>query len=115
MEYVSIPIPTALFAEIYNRYGEETGKYIARYLESLIKDNQPKPSGAASIQHFMRPGPGTITGRVWEIADEIYEETGEMNREAVVTACMEEGIKMNTASTQYSHWKNAIKETGGAE
>lgn len=30
-----------------------------------------------------------------------------MNREAVVTACMNEDIKMNTASTQYSHWKKS--------
>ena len=114
MEYVSIPIPAALFAEIYNRHGEKTGEVIEECLQNLVMDAQSHSAGSPSTQHFMRPGPNTITGRVWEIADEIYEKTGEMNREAVVTKCMEEGIKMNTGSTQYSHWKNAVTESGGA-
>jgi hypothetical protein len=113
MEHVSIPIPVALFIEIYNQHGNKTGEQIEKCLQTLAVDYPAESSGPPSSQHSMRPGPGTITGRVWEIADEIYEKTGEMNREAVVTECMEEGIKMNTASTQYSHWKNAMQETHG--
>jgi hypothetical protein len=83
-------------------------------LEQLLSQAQATSIGTvASTQHFMRPGQGTITGRVWEIADQLYADTGEMNREAVVTACMEEGIKLNTASTQFSQWKNAVIESGG--
>jgi hypothetical protein len=44
---------------------------------------------------------------VWEIADRILKETGTANREAVTKACMQEGININTASTQYSYWRKA--------
>ena len=114
MESVGVQIPAELFAALYNRYREDTGNTINRCLNELLDEDRAATPIRASTQHFMRPGRGTITGRVWEIADELYAKTGEMNREAVVTACMEEGIKMNTASTQYSHWKNAVTESGNA-
>ena len=107
METVSIQLPAELYTTIYSRHGASTSKAIEECLQSLVSERKPEPR-ATDIDHFMRPGEGTITGRVWEIADELYKELGEVSREAVVTKCMEEGINMNTASTQYSHWMNSV-------
>ena len=109
METVSIQIPAELYTAIYARYAETTSEAINKCLQTLLDDNESQ-SASTSVEHFMRPGKGTITGRVWEIADQLLQETGEMDRAAVVTACIEEGLNMNTANTQYTHWKNAIKE-----
>lgn len=109
METVSIQIPAELYTAIYSRYADATSTTITECLQSLLVDNESQ-SVATGVEHFMRPGKGTITGRVWEIADQLLQETGEMDRTAVVTACINEGINMNTASTQFSHWKNATEE-----
>ena len=110
METVSIQIPAELYTTIYSKHGASTSKAIEECLQSLLIESEPEPK-TTDFDLFMRPGEGTITGRVWEIADEIYEETGKISREAVVTKCMEEGINMNTASTQYSHWMNSVLES----
>ena len=53
-----------------------------------------------------RPGPGTRTGRVWEIADEITRETGRRAaRSEVVERFMVEDGNPSTASTQFQYWK----------
>lgn len=106
METVLIQIPAELYTTIYARHGEETSNAITECLQSLLDDNESQ-SGTTGVEHFMRPGKDTITGRVWDIADQLLQETGEMDRAAVVTACIKEGLNMNTANTQYSHWKNA--------
>ena len=110
METVSIQIAAELYTAIYTQHKDSTSEVIAECLRSLLDDSQPDSSSSdVGVEHFMRPGKGTITGRVWEIADQLLNETGEMDRNAVVKACMEENINMNTASTQYSHWKNATQ------
>lgn len=53
-----------------------------------------------------RPASGTVTGRVWDIADEITRATGRpATRAAVVKQAQAEGGNYNTASTQYHHWR----------
>lgn len=53
-----------------------------------------------------RPGPGTRTGRVWEIADEITRETGRRaTRSEVVERFVVEDGNPSTASTQFQYWK----------
>ena len=57
-----------------------------------------------------RPAPGSLTGRVWEIADEIYAAEGRLPRgREVVDAYLGEDPSRNsgTGFTQYSHWKKA--------
>lgn len=108
METVLIQIPAELYTAIYARHTESTSVAITECLQSLLDDNESQ-SASTGVEHFMRPGEGTKTGRVWEIADQLLKETGEMDRTTVVTACIDEGINMNTASTQYSHWKKATK------
>jgi len=108
MDTVGVQIPAALYAAIYTRYGEQTGNVINDCLKRLVDpDISDSPSRTTVTGQYTRPGEGTITGRVWEIADRLYRETGEANRVAVVTACVEEMININTANTQYSHWKAA--------
>ena len=58
-----------------------------------------------------RPRPGTRTGRVWEIADEITREKGRRaERREVVERYVAENGKRNTASTQFQYWKKHHEE-----
>ena len=55
---------------------------------------------------YARPRPGTRTGRVWEVADEITRETGQRaSRREVVDRIVTENGNRGTAYTQYHHWK----------
>ena len=58
-----------------------------------------------------RPQPATLTGRVWEIADEITRERGRRaERREVIERCVAEDGNRNTASTQYQRWKKQYDE-----
>ena len=108
METVSVQIPAALYSAIYAKHEEETGSAINDCLSQLLGSTGPDlHSAREGSPQYPRPGNGTITGRVWGIADKLEHETGRASREAVVTTCISEGININTASTQFSHWRNA--------
>ena len=56
------------------------------------------------------PGAGSKTGRVWEIADEIWLAAGKPSdtkgiRKQIIEACEAQGINGSTASVQYGKWK----------
>jgi len=58
-----------------------------------------------------RPHSGTLTGRVWEIADEITREKGRRaERREVIERYVAENGNRNTAGTQYQYWKNHREE-----
>lgn len=59
---------------------------------------------------YSRPRPGTKTGRVWEVADEITRERGRRasRREVLDRIEAEEGNR-DTANTQYQHWKSSYE------
>jgi bifunctional DNA-binding transcriptional regulator/antitoxin component of YhaV-PrlF toxin-antitoxin module len=61
-----------------------------------------------------RPQTGSVTARVWEIADELKRRTGRLpgGRE-VADAFVAEGGNAGTAFTQYSRWKKAQLSKGG--
>lgn len=62
-----------------------------------------------------RPGPGTRTGRVWEIADEISRETGHRaGRREVVDRFVAEGGNPATANTQYQLWRTSHASASGS-
>jgi hypothetical protein len=108
METISVQLSAALYTSIYVRYGEETSATINACLARLLDvEESPQTDVEAATLQYPRPGAGTKTGRVWEIADRIRIETGTVDREVVVRACMLEGININTASTQFSHWRKA--------
>lgn len=99
MQTISIQIPASLFFEIYKAHGQQTEQRIMQALTSLPNIN------ATNFQaQSQRPKADTITGRVWEIADKLKSENGFTNRNDVVQRCIAEGINMNTANTQFSHW-----------
>ena len=52
-----------------------------------------------------RPGPDTITGRVWAIADRVFRDPTRGSRKKVIEASVAEGIRLNTASTAFHLWK----------
>lgn len=53
-----------------------------------------------------RPKPGTATGRVWEIADELSEAAGTpAPRGEVLKAFEAEGGNAATGATQYGRWR----------
>lgn len=61
---------------------------------------------------YSRPRPGTRTGRVWEVADEITRDTGRRaSRREVVERIVTESGNRGTASTQYQHWKTSYDAT----
>lgn len=52
------------------------------------------------------------TKRVWDLADHITGQTGRLaKRKEVIEAIVAEGGNLNTASTQYHHWKTAQKQS----
>ena len=58
-----------------------------------------------------RPQPGTLTGRVWELADEITREKGRRaERREVIERYVAENGNRNTAGTQYQYWKKHYDE-----
>jgi len=53
-----------------------------------------------------RPKPGTKTGRIWEIADELSAQLGHpVPRRKVLEAAINEGMNPATAATQYGRWR----------
>ena len=109
METIGVQVPASLYASIYRRYGEGTTNAITAKLSDLIDDETAVagPRVSSGKGQYPRPSSGTITGRVWDIADQVQRQSGNAEREAVIKACMEEGINLNTASTQFSYWKKA--------
>tara|TARA_R100001039_G_C1839038_1_gene100530 strand:- start:1245 stop:1568 length:324 start_codon:yes stop_codon:yes gene_type:complete len=106
MDNISIQIPAALFCALYERFGQHTENQIVSCLQDLAGSTASLTSSSS-----LRPKLGTITGRVWEIADRIKANDGNAQRNAVVQASIEEGINMNTANTQYSHWAKENQRT----
>lgn len=65
-----------------------------------------KPRHAEGLSVAYRPNPGTATGRVWEIADEITALKGRRaSRKEVMDKFQAEGGNQNTAHTQFYLWK----------
>jgi hypothetical protein len=101
METVNVAIPAELYVTLYQEHQENTSVFI----EMLLRDSCSADMTPTVAKRSFRPGNGTITGRVWEIADEINAKKGSASRDEVVKACISDGLNMNTASTQYSAWK----------
>lgn len=56
---------------------------------------------------YRRPKPGTKTGRVWNIADEITrEKCRPAKRREVIERFTAENGNANTANTQYQYWRD---------
>lgn len=80
------------------------------FLYSAIDFNNLDKNMTNSIAYqpviYHRPAPGTKTGRVWEIADELTREKGRRaSRQEVIAHYRAENGNSNTAHTQYQYWK----------
>lgn len=66
-----------------------------------------RPASALPQQNGVtRPSAGSITERVWELADELQAALGKVpSRSEVIAKGLSEGINENTLQTQYSHWR----------
>jgi bifunctional DNA-binding transcriptional regulator/antitoxin component of YhaV-PrlF toxin-antitoxin module len=59
-----------------------------------------------------RPAPGSLTGRVWEIAEALTKRRGRLaERAEVIREFVAEGGNENTASTQFHYWKKSRAQT----
>lgn len=108
MEQVAVTIPARIYVTLYEHYGDQTSALIASWIEERAQSlGNGLAHDAGQQLRYPRPGSGTKTGRVWEIADAIEHEKGSASREDVIRACLHEGLNVNTASTQYSYWKSS--------
>ena len=74
--------------------------------EATTEEQQDEKPVRPTQNGVTRPAPGTKTGRVWEIADELSAEKGEPAGRAEVLAAYEaEGGNSATGATQYGRWK----------
>lgn len=61
-----------------------------------------RPAGGGAQLGGAAPVRGA-TAKVWEIADGV----GKADRNAIIAACVAQGVNPSTAATQYSKWKKA--------
>lgn len=65
-----------------------------------------------------RPKPGTVTGRVWDIADEVAAAMPDADHKAqraeIIRRAVAEGINLATVQVQYSKWRGSKNLTAGA-
>lgn len=85
---------------------------LAQYDEhkAMRENREPRAPRESSPSTYVPPAGGSKTGRVWEIAEPIYQAAADKTnwkeiRKAVVAACEAEGINSSTASVQYGKWK----------
>ena len=70
-----------------------------------MEEIMQNPSASGDVGRG-RPGAGTLTGKVWELADEITREKGRLAKVGEVRErYVAEGGKPHTADTQYYRWK----------
>lgn len=75
-----------------------------------VKQTPPPPTVTPN-KEVNRPKAGTATGRVWDIADKVYEQYPDVPvkelRQRIIAACVDKGINASTAQTQYSRWRGS--------
>ena len=77
-----------------------------RYDEAMKSRVPARPEELEVTSDAERPLPGTLTGQVWDIADEITREKGRCaERSEVVDRFAAQGGNRGTASTTYYRWK----------
>lgn len=70
---------------------------------------EKKPAATSENNGPTRPKAGTATGKVWDVADALYNETGEIpDRKTLIAKCEEQGVKAATVGVQFGKWKKAL-------
>jgi hypothetical protein len=72
----------------------------------MSEANEVKEPKVKDIQNGVtRPGAGTTTARIWEIADMVSAQSGAPAKRGEVLKIAEaEGLNLTTAATQFGHW-----------
>ncbi len=77
--------------------------------ETVEQESKPRKRSDSPSKPITRPKEGSMTGKVWDIADQLHTEKGEIPpRQDVIALCTEQGINASTASTQYGKWKKVL-------
>ncbi|QBQ71141.1 hypothetical protein S0112_001 [Shewanella phage S0112] len=76
----------------------------------MTKETENKPAKEPKVKDIQngvpRPGAGTKTGRIWEIADALSAELKKpVGRKLVLEQAAKEDINAATAATQYGRWR----------
>lgn len=83
--------------------------------ESAPADGQSAAAPAAKKEKDPtgRPGEGTQTRKVWDIADSLAAANNNVTptRAAVIEAAVKAGVNKATAGVQYGHWFKGMKRT----
>lgn len=92
---------------------EDLEKKLGHSLPVVTTKPAPEPEGRRRVEassKISRPGKGTATGKVWDIADSLVIDGELPEKLAVVSKCVEQGIHPSTAGVQFSKWKRYISE-----
>lgn len=104
---VGLPEDTTPVAPIHHptiHRADPSQQYASRAVKPAV--SEPKAPRDPSA----KPSPKGATGRVWEVAERLWNEQGQGViskdlRAKIITGCEEMGIHPATAATQYSKWK----------
>jgi len=81
------------------------GRWARTYDATVTPPVPPPPTGLKPTPLSMRPKPGSVARRVWDIAEDITAELGRRaTRQEVVRVAARMGINPSTASARYGRW-----------
>lgn len=95
---------------------------LVRKLGHKLEDIDPKPQkekhsrSSGSSGEVKRPKEGTMTERVWQVADWLYDEQDPKDshckklRDSVIETCVNNEINSSTAATQFAKWKRHLNQ-----
>lgn len=92
------PLPTA----------EDIAKFDATFdVKGQKTERTPRAPRNPSVGPSSRPKAGSTTGKVWDIADELFAtiKDDKQLRKAVIERCTKEGINSSTTSVQFGKWR----------
>jgi hypothetical protein len=83
---------------------------LAGYEAQKLARGAPREARQSNPSTYVPPKGGSKTGRVWQIAEPIYEKAQDKNnwkaiRKDIISACIAEGINESTASVQFGKWR----------
>lgn len=108
------PEPPKVPPEVQEKFQEELKKLQEKFQVRLAPAILPKPKEKLQSHGITRPGPGTETGKVWQVADQI---TASQNGVAATIASVRTnklliGVNDHTIKTQYARWRKYNGVTG---
>ena len=115
-EIKRLEIDNTSLEEVKKKLGKPLSGTITKPAEAPQKEYSPptdKPVGDTGLPK--RPKAGTATGKVWDIADSVFnaypEASGDINKKEfkkyIIEQCVAQGINQATAQVQFGKWKGS--------